>query len=34
MPVVDGDVDPILLKVLDVVPFRLSLADGAEAGRA
>jgi acetyl esterase/lipase len=29
----DSAIDPIVLKVLDVVPFRLTLADGVEAAR-
>lgn len=35
MPLVDDDsaIDPIVLKVLDAVPYRLTLADGAEAAR-
>lgn len=35
MPLTDDDsaIDPIVLKVLDVVPFRLTLADGVEAAR-
>lgn len=35
MPLVDDDsaIDPIVLKVLDAVPYRLTLADGVEAAR-
>jgi acetyl esterase/lipase len=35
MPLTDDDsaIDPIVLKVLDVVPFRLTLVDGVEAAR-
>lgn len=35
MPLADDDsaIDPIVLKVLDAVPFRLTLADGIEAAR-